>query len=176
MEISDKEYSVIREISNNHLPDQRTISSRTGISLGLTNLIIRRLVKKGYIKAKQLNRKKIQYLLTPKGFAEKTKKTLLFTAKTFELLRSVKEKLKQLILQYYNMGVREFLIAGDDEIAEICETVFAKLSEKGIEVSRKKGANTGNTCLSFKSDKSISGENVDLIKYLSESGVFYWEW
>ena len=71
--ISEKEYAIIREIHKNHIPDQRTLATRTGISLGMTNIIIKKLIKKGYIKAKQLNQKKIQYILTPKGFTEKAR-------------------------------------------------------------------------------------------------------
>ena len=46
-EISEKEFAVIREISINRFPNQRTIATKTGFSLGLTNLIIKKLVKTG---------------------------------------------------------------------------------------------------------------------------------
>ena len=83
--VSEKEFAVINEISNNHLPDQRTIADRAGISLGMTNLIIKRLIGKGYIKAKQLDKRKIQYLITPKGFSEKANKSYNFALKTINL-------------------------------------------------------------------------------------------
>ncbi len=39
-------------------------------------------IKKGYVKALQLNRRKIQYMLTPKGFSEKAKKSYSYTVRT----------------------------------------------------------------------------------------------
>ena len=97
MEITEKEFAVIKEISGNHLPDQRTISHRTGISLGLTNLIIKRLITKGYIKATQLNRKKIQYMLTPKGFSEKADKSYRFALKTITHFRMLKDNIQNIL-------------------------------------------------------------------------------
>ena len=45
------------------------------ISLGMTNLLSR-LVAKGYIRIRQLNKKKTEYILTPKGFTEKYHKSV----------------------------------------------------------------------------------------------------
>ncbi len=42
MEITDKELTIIKEIANNHQPNQRGIAKNTGLSLGLVNLIIKR--------------------------------------------------------------------------------------------------------------------------------------
>ena len=121
MEISEKEFAVIREISNNHLPDQRTIATRTGISLGLTNLIMKRLVKMGYVKAKQLTSKKIQYILTPIGFKEKAKKSYNFTLKTINTVKTMREAIQGLIVKRNKAGITNFEIHGDSELADIAE-------------------------------------------------------
>ncbi len=57
---------------------QRTLSSRLGIALGLTNIYLRRLVRKGYIKCVNVQSNRLRYLLTPKGIAEKTRLTYEF--------------------------------------------------------------------------------------------------
>src|SRR5271157_2861065 len=130
--VSEKEFAVINEIFNNHLPDQRTIASRAGISLGLTNLIIKRLIGKGYVKAKQLNKKKIQYLLTPKGFSEKASKSYNFTLKTIEMLKSVRERIQGLLQQKYNEGFSEFTISGVGDILHLCELAIKQLNKGDI--------------------------------------------
>ena len=81
-EINERELRVIEEVSRDKNLTQRKISHSLGLSLGTTNLILKKLVSKGYIKMRQLNRRKIQYILTPKGFAEKVKKSYRFFLKT----------------------------------------------------------------------------------------------
>jgi len=183
-EINEKELAVIREISNNNLPDQRTISKNTGISLGLTNLIIKRLIKKGYIKILQLNKRKIQYILTPKGFTEKAKKSYNYTIKTINLLKLMKEKIKELIIQLYNEGNREFVIIGNNELASIIELSFKEINLSDLKYNKSYNKNN----LIKKNSKNIifltdtnskifkyknSSDNVyDIISYLSNSGIY----
>src|SRR5258708_20062967 len=57
---------------------QRDLSQRLGVALGLTNLYLKRLARKGLIKITEFPRKpgtrqRLQYVLTGKGFAEKTR-------------------------------------------------------------------------------------------------------
>jgi len=67
---------IIREIETDPRATQRTISKSLGISLGKTNYLLKELIKRGLIKAKSFTDnpgklKKINYLLTEKGFDEK---------------------------------------------------------------------------------------------------------
>lgn len=178
MEITDKELIIIKEIANNHRPNQRGIAKNTGLSLGLVNLIIRRLIKKGYIKTKHLDQKKIQYLLTPKGFSEKANKSYKFALKTIELLKAIKKNIQELIIAHHQKGSREFFILGDSELAEITEMVFKNLSGLGflgLKYSRKKNGKDGdkNKVWLVVRSRDSSDSSIDLITYLSEAGVFY---
>jgi len=173
LNISEKEFAVIREISNNHLPDQRTIAIRTGISLGLTNLLIKRLIKKGYIKAKQLNQKKIQYLLTPQGFTEKAKKSYHFTMKTIHLFKNIKEKIQALILEEYKKGACRFCITGGNELADIAEFAANQLKDANINCTRLKDTATDENIASLIIESLENGStkhSIDLMNYLSEAG------
>jgi DNA-binding MarR family transcriptional regulator len=49
---------------------QRSLSRDMGIALGLTNLIIRRLVHKGWVRIIRIKPNRVRYLLTPAGIAE----------------------------------------------------------------------------------------------------------
>jgi len=175
-EITEKEFAVIKEISGNHLPDQRTISHHTGISLGLTNLIIKRLITKGYIKAAQLNRKKIQYMLTPKGFSEKADKSYRFALKTITHFRMLKNNIQNLVNDRYKNGCDRFEVNGNGELADIIELAIRHLYNPKIIFTRKAGDSRHNRkafLLVSSSDKSIPQESIDIISYLSESGLFY---
>lgn len=131
--MDEKEFAVIREIANNHQPSQRLIARKLGLSLGLTNLIIKRLVKKGYLKVSQLNARKLQYILTPHGIAEKTKKSYHYTLKTIKSIKNLKDKIQEIILNEYKNGKRKFVIQGNNELATLVEISLRNLNLEGLE-------------------------------------------
>ena len=67
---------IIKEIEINPSATQRSISERLGISLGKTNYLMRELIRKGIIKARNFSGnpgklRKIHYILTKEGFEHK---------------------------------------------------------------------------------------------------------
>ena len=67
---------IFKELEADPNATQRDISTRLKISLGKTNYLLRELILKGFIKAKNFTGnpgklKKIHYFLTEKGLAEK---------------------------------------------------------------------------------------------------------
>jgi len=52
--IGERELRIIEEISQDKNLTQRKISHRLRLSLGMTNIILKRLVNKGYIKKARL--------------------------------------------------------------------------------------------------------------------------
>lgn len=176
IEISEKEFAVINEIHKNHLPDQRKIAERAGISLGLTNIIIKRLITRGYVKAKQLNKKKIQYILTPKGFSEKINKSYHFALKVMDNFKVIKQKLQELILDEQKKGAVEFMITGNSEIADVVELAIINLNGQNVKYTKDTGHGREHepALLQVISSKGVSGNHsIDVIAYLSESGLFY---
>ena len=171
--ISEKEFAVIEALSNNHSSSQRFIAQKLGISLGLTNLIINRLVQTGYIKVKQLNSRKIQYILTPKGFSEKARKSYNYTLRTINILTSVRTKIQGLIQEKYKSGIRNFIIVGDNELADLAELALKKISLADIRYSREKvniKVPSEESLLFYNTKNKVNGNYTNLISYLAESG------
>jgi len=134
--IGERELRIIEEISQNQNLTQRKISHKLGLSLGMTNITLKRLASKGYIKAKELNRRKVQYILTPKGFAEKTKKSYRYFLKTIHSLQEMKKKIQHLILMEYEQGKTHFVILGEGELADIVELSLKNLDNSELEYRR----------------------------------------
>ncbi len=134
--IGERELRIIEEISRDRNLTQRKISHKLGLSLGMTNIILKKLASKGYIKVKGLDRRKVQYILTPKGFAEKTKKSYRYFLKTIHSLQEMKKKIQHLILMEYKEGKTRFVILGDGELADIVELSLKNLDNSGLEYIR----------------------------------------
>lgn len=134
--ISERELKIIEEINRDKNLTQRKISHRLGLSLGMTNIILKRLASKGYIKVKGLNRKKVQYILTLKGFAEKTKRSYRYFLKTIHSFQEMKKKIQRLILMEYEQGKTHFVILGEGDLADIVELSLKGLNKSELEYRR----------------------------------------
>jgi DNA-binding MarR family transcriptional regulator len=134
--IEDYEFKIIDEIGKDLNTTQRRISHQIGLSLGMTNLIIKKLIAKGYVKVKGLDQRRVQYILTPRGFAEKVKKTHRYLLTTIDTLRTVKEKIQDTVLEYYEKGEKNFIILGDGELADIVEISLRNMGKKDLQYSR----------------------------------------
>ncbi|HCJ65804.1 MAG TPA: hypothetical protein DHV62_00380 [Elusimicrobia bacterium] len=165
--MNEREFAIIKEITNNHCPNQRLIARKLGISLGLTNLIIKRLIRKGYLKVSQLNSHKVQYILTPQGFAEKTKKSYYYTLDTIAVLRTLKQKIQKIVLSEYNKGVHKFVIQGDSELAELVEISLRDLNLENLEYLK-----AGNDSLPIQDNFCVLNSEGNLAEESNPSQVY----
>jgi len=66
-------HRILTEIEAGNRLSQRSLSRELGIALGLTNLLVRRLVRKGWVRIIRIKPNRVRYLLTPTGMAEKAR-------------------------------------------------------------------------------------------------------
>src|SRR5204862_6701085 len=97
---------------------QRSLANRLGIALGLTNICLRRLVRKGYIKCVNVQSNRITYLITPRGIAEKARLTYEFMDYSLHLYGDVRRHLRA-VLQDCAAANRRVTIYGRGEAAEL---------------------------------------------------------
>jgi DNA-binding MarR family transcriptional regulator len=98
---------------------QRSLATKLGVALGLTNLYLKRLARKGYIKITTIPRNRIRYLLTPQGLAEKSRLTYLYMQYSLSYYRDVRGRLKDALLSASRNGVKRLVIYGTGELAEL---------------------------------------------------------
>ena len=78
------------DISSGSSVTQRHLAKKHGLALGLTNLLLRRLVKKGYVKIVNLQRNRLGYLLTPTGLTEKVRLTYEYIEYSLYFYRQIR--------------------------------------------------------------------------------------
>ena len=66
-------HKLLAAIEADQHQSQRSLARSLGIALGLTNLLLRRFVRKGWVRMIQIRPNRVRYLLTPTGIAEKTR-------------------------------------------------------------------------------------------------------
>ena len=178
--LDEREFELVNIIGKQLGSNQRDLSTQMNLSLGQTNMLIRRLVAKGYIRITQLNQKKVQYLLTPKGIAEKLRKSVKYTLNTINSIGLINVRLKEILKELYDQGEREFLVVGKSDFALLIEMAFKdfSLEEYKIlyadQVFPQHGSFKGVVLICREMDQRDIPSNikiVDLIRELSKHDV-----
>ena len=126
-----RDMHLLQEVTRTPNATQRELSQRIGIALGLTNLMLRRLVSKGYIKIKGTKARRIRYLITPKGILEKSRLTYEFVQASLQLYSRVRQFWREQLAALAQAGDRRILLYGTGELSEI---VYLTIRELGLEL------------------------------------------
>jgi DNA-binding MarR family transcriptional regulator len=125
-----RDLQVLEALAENDCITQRRLSVRLGIALGLTNLYLKRLVRKGWVRCVTVRSNRFRYLLTPNGLAEKTRLTYEFMDYSLQLYRQVRIHLRERIQALDGRGSMRVAIYGTGEAAELA---YLCLREMGLE-------------------------------------------
>jgi DNA-binding MarR family transcriptional regulator len=166
--LSDKDFKILETI---HLKEsnQRDISRDSGFSLGMVNIILKRLIHKGYVKIQHINKKRMLYYLTPKAIEEKTRNTVRYIRSSIQQILDLKYKIKQLIQEQIEKGARTFTIVGSTELADVVLMCFLeiKTGRADVNYSRSETARTGTFNI-YCDESTGSGEadSLALIRHI----------
>ena len=110
---------ILEEIGRNESTSQRELAKKLDVSLGLVNAFIKRLYRKGYFKITTIPRNRVEYLLTPKGFAEKTRLTYQYIQYSVHFYKNIRGILTSLYRNLEQDGVKSIALYGCGEVAEL---------------------------------------------------------
>lgn len=110
---------LLTEVERDGAVTQRSLASKLGVALGLTNLYLKRLARKGYIKITTIPSHRVRYLLTPQGFAEKSRLTYLYMEYSLSHYRDMRARLREVLSNSAKNGTKRVVIYGTGELAEM---------------------------------------------------------
>jgi predicted transcriptional regulator len=121
----DSEYVILEKVydsSENRLPlRQRTLAQMAGTSLGMTNSILKRLTRKGWITIKKLNSRNIQYAVTLEGMNEIIRRSYGYFKRTIRNVFFYKEKIDNAISGARQRNITAVLLVGVSDLDFIVE-------------------------------------------------------
>ena len=126
-----RELQVMEQVEREPHVSQRTLAKRLGIALGMTNAILKRLTRKGFVKIKKISPNRLVYLMTPKGLSEKTNLILRYAGRTVDFYRRTKNVLVEQLGSLRKRGISRVAICGVGEMGEI---VYLALRQLEMEV------------------------------------------
>lgn len=129
--VARRDLQALEAIAENERITQRRLSTRLGIALGLTNLYLKRLVRKGYVKCVSIQSNRIRYLITPSGIAEKTRLSYEFMDYSLHLYGQVRQHLRHVLEPLALGDRRRVAVFGSGEAAELA---YLSILEMGLEL------------------------------------------
>ncbi len=127
----DRELIMLEHIANDPDINQATLAERLDVAVGTVNWHIKRLVSKGYVKAKRAQRKKLRYIITPEGIALRAKLTVQYIENQMRLYRETRQNVIKILTDIRAEGYNQVRVTGESEIADVCQLTCL---EQGFEV------------------------------------------
>lgn len=158
-----RELAILERLDEQNTLSQRALARKVGMALGLTNSLLRKMIRRGWIKVRRLDAKRLAYLVTPEGVAEKLRlwgrraeETLGFY---LEARRLVKERLEPL----YKQGLRRVGIYGTDNVAELVYLVIKEIGLEPVAVFHQKKAGTEWLGFRVRPIESLGQDELDAV-------------
>jgi DNA-binding Lrp family transcriptional regulator len=124
-----RELKLLEAVEQDSRVTQRSLATKLGIALGPTNIYLKRLARKGYIKCVNVQSNRLSYLITPRGIAEKARLTYEFMDYSMRLYGEVRQHLRVALQECARID-RRVAIYGRGEPAELA---YLSLREFGLE-------------------------------------------
>jgi len=144
----EQEIEILENIYHNHSKvKQRDLARIVGLSLGMTNAIIKRLIKKGWLKARKINERNIHYVVSPLGIEEIAKRSYLYFRRTIKNVVYYKEAIDKFFISIAGKGYEGVILIGESDMDFIIEHLCQKhdLSFKRGSIERSNGKSNGKS-------------------------------
>ncbi len=130
IDTQDPEYAILESIRAREGKSpvrQRDLARLVGISLGMTNVILKKMAQKGWVLVRKVNNRNIQYAVTPSGIEELASRSYRFLKRTVRNVVFYKEILEEFLAEVRRKGYTGIVLAGKSDV----DFILAHLCQKG---------------------------------------------
>ena len=134
-------HGILTEIQDRQDLSQRSLSANLGIALGLTNLLVRKVVRKGWVRATRNRRNRVRYMLTPTGLAEKARMSSSFLQNSIRAYVNARDRVRQRLAEASQQlsgrqegSCKRVAMFGAGEVAEIAYVCLQETDMKLVAV------------------------------------------
>ena len=115
----NSELEFLAAIERGEVVTQMTLKKRIGVSIGLVNALLKRAMRNGYVKARQVPFKRYSYYVTPKGFSEKSRLVAIYLENSLSFYRTARSEYGDIFARIRSDGLSRLVLVGSGELAEI---------------------------------------------------------
>lgn len=167
------DYRLLDILAREPNTSQRLVARKAGLSLGMVNLILRRLAKTGYIRVLTLNGQATRYVLTPQGSAERSRRSLESVLRVVSSFAALRDGIIGLIRDRCEQGEHHFVIYGDGDVADIADLACRTSGIDGVSVARQPAGDIqigpGIAVLDCRAESpAADGVGIHVLTYLAQ--------
>lgn len=94
---------------------QRELAGEAGLSLGMTNALLRRFAERGWIKLLRLSGKSLSYILTPGGVEEILRRSIAYFSRAARSASLYRDKIDDFVRGLAQRGFSTLVLSGPGE-------------------------------------------------------------
>lgn len=110
---------LLARVASGRAVSQRALARDLGVALGLTNLLLRRLARKGWIRIVRVKPNRLLYFITPVGLQEKARMSREYFRRSVTFYAETRDRIRQSFDQLTAQQVRRIVFFGAGEVAEV---------------------------------------------------------
>ncbi len=122
----ERELDILEAIHNRRNIKQRDLAHVLGISVGMTNAIIRRLGQKGLLTVRKVNNRNIRYVVSADGMEALAKRSVRYLKSTIRNVVDSKQAIEELVVAVKRLGYTEIHLLGSSALDFVVEHVCGK--------------------------------------------------
>lgn len=126
-DVREKELEILESIYTSSVDiHQRALAEIVGLSLGMTNSILKRLVQKGLLTIRKVNNRNIRYIVSPKGIEVITRKSYRFFKRTIKNVALYKQTIEDIVHDVKHHDFGRLVLVGASDLDFIVEHACAR--------------------------------------------------
>ena len=121
-DVDDRELEILEHIYDH--PDhvhQRDLAHVVGLSLGMTNSILKRLAQKGFLKIRKVNNRNIRYIVSPDGAEAIARRSYRYFKRTIKNVVFYRRAIEDLVRKIKADGYTGLVMIGASDLDFIVE-------------------------------------------------------
>lgn len=116
----NRDLIILERIEQDPDATQASLAAQLGVAVGTINWHLKRLIAKGYVKVRRVERRKLRYLITAEGIALRARLTLDYIQSSFHLYRLVRQRMLEALEKVRKAGYDCIRLEGEGDVADVC--------------------------------------------------------
>ena len=117
---TDRDLVILEHIEQDPDATQASLAAQLGVAVGTINWHLKRLIEKGYVKVRRVERRKLRYIITSDGIALRARLTIDYIQNSFRLYRLVRTRVLEALDQVESAGKHSVSLQGEGDVADVC--------------------------------------------------------
>jgi len=139
---------------------QRDLAEAAGLSLGMTNALLKRFAEKGWVLLRRMNTRNIHYALSSDGVNEIAHRTYRYFKRSARNASMYRDLIEAFVMKAQREGVGRIVLAGSSDLDFILEFACERhgvLFVKGSDAIRAARLGEGESTIVIEAENGASG-------------------